>query len=158
MYIHNYIYGCVVVKTNSLVLIGCRLQITLKHSMSSHLGSADQIQLLQNLCRVINAKKTLDIGKAIFVSCITLSVLLCFTFRYTGSRFMKNMQYTVCAVHTRNVQYMVYAVHTRNMQNTVYVFYTLNMQYIIYAVHRRNMYCTASTVYIIHVQYIVLKL
>ncbi|KAK2173109.1 hypothetical protein NP493_903g00011 [Ridgeia piscesae] len=40
------------------------IEFTMTHTWSRYLSSADEIQLLQNLCRVINAKKTLDIGRA----------------------------------------------------------------------------------------------
>lgn len=49
------------------VLLSClsscfHIQETLKHRMSPMLGSADELQLLANICKLIRAKKTLDIG------------------------------------------------------------------------------------------------
>ncbi|KAI0220945.1 Catechol O-methyltransferase domain-containing protein 1 [Lamellibrachia satsuma] len=52
------------------------IDITLKHSMSDQLGSSDEIQLLQNLCRIINAKKTLDIGVYTGYSAMSIAMVL----------------------------------------------------------------------------------
>lgn len=50
------------------------IEVTLKEPMAIMLGSADEIQLLQNLVRSIGAKKTLDIG--VFTGYSTLAIAL----------------------------------------------------------------------------------
>jgi predicted O-methyltransferase YrrM len=50
------------------------IEITLQHPWGRMLGSPDEIQLLQNLCRTLGAKKTLDIG--VFTGYSSLSIAL----------------------------------------------------------------------------------
>jgi caffeoyl-CoA O-methyltransferase len=52
------------------------IEITLQHPESEMLGSADQLNLLQNLARSIGAKKTLDIGVYTGYSALTMALAL----------------------------------------------------------------------------------
>jgi predicted O-methyltransferase YrrM len=52
------------------------IDVTLQQPMASMLGSADQLNLLQNLCRTINAKKTLDIGTFTGYSALSIALAL----------------------------------------------------------------------------------
>jgi len=50
------------------------IEVTLQHPWGRMLGSPDEIQLLQNLCRTLGARKTLDIG--VFTGYSSLSIAL----------------------------------------------------------------------------------
>jgi len=50
------------------------IEVTLQHPWGRMMGSPDEIQLLQNLCRTLGAKKTLDIG--VFTGYSSLSIAL----------------------------------------------------------------------------------
>lgn len=52
------------------------IEVTLKHPWSVMLGSADELQLFQNLVRVIGAKKTLDVGVYTGLSALTVALAL----------------------------------------------------------------------------------
>ena len=52
------------------------IQETLKHPEAIMLGSADQLNLLQLLCKALGAKKTLDIGVYTGYSALTIALIL----------------------------------------------------------------------------------
>jgi predicted O-methyltransferase YrrM len=51
-------------------------KVTLEQPMAVMLGSADQLNLLQNLCRTLGAKKTLDIGTYTGYSALSIALAL----------------------------------------------------------------------------------
>merc|ERR1712050_113491 len=52
------------------------IQETLKHRKSGMLGSTDELQLLANLCKMIGAKKTIDVGVFTGYSSLTIAQVL----------------------------------------------------------------------------------